>query len=327
MISERIKISELINKVNIEDSTLLCCSSFEERSTVIPSFFAKQGLKDINIFKNENLHSNIDENTLLINGYYNNIATVISTKIDEPLLTTTRIKEVISSLVENNKKNIIIDITTFTHEMLLILFLSIYKRRNHFEKIQFLYLGAQDYSINEDTEKKWLSKGCKRIRSIFGYPGKIIPGNPIFLTVLVGYEHERAVIMIDEIDPEYLLLGKGLPSDKSLTNISHKAPMIYFQNTLDNFLSRRNGINFFDFSCSELEPTYKKIKEEINKYKNVNHIIVPLNTKISTLAVGILALENTNIQVCYSEPEIYNFDGYSKADDNVTVIDNIFEMS
>jgi len=74
-----------------------------------------------------------------------------------------------------------------------------------------------------------------------------------------------------------------------------------------------------------LEPTYKKIKEELNKYSNVNRIIVPLNTKISTLAAGILALENPSIQVCYSEPEIYNFDGYSKEGDNVTIIDNIFE--
>lgn len=286
-----------------------------------------KGGGNISIFKNENLHSNIEKNSLLINGYYDNNAYIINTKTDEPLLTSSKIKDVILSLIEKDQKKIIIDITTFTHEMLLVLLMNIYKNRTHFDKIQCLYLGAKDYSINEETEKKWLSKGCKKIRSVFGYPRKLIPGNPICLTVLVGYEHERAAIMIEEIDPEYLLLGKGLPSDNSLTNPSHKAPMIHFQNTLDNFLSRRNETNSFDFSCSELEPTYKKIKEEIKKYNNVNHIIVPLNTKISTLAAGILALENTNIQICYSEPEIYNFDGYSKADDNVTIMDDIFEIS
>jgi hypothetical protein len=325
MICERIKKSELINKVNIEGLILLCCSSFEERYIVIPSLFAKRGLKDIIIFKNGKLHSNIEKNALIINGCYDNNASIISTKIDEPLLTTSKIKAVISSLVENNNKKLIIDITTFTHEMLLVLLMGIYKNRTHFDNIQYLYLGAKDYSINEKTEEKWLSKGCKKIRSVFGYPGKLIPGNSICLTVLVGYEHERAAIMIEEIDPDFLLLGKGLPSDKSLTNLLHKAPMLHFQNTLDNFLSRRDGTNYFDFSCSELELTYKKIKEEINKYSNANHIIVPLNTKISSLAAGILALENPNIQVCYSEPEIYNFDGYSKSDDNVTVMNNIFE--
>jgi hypothetical protein len=325
MICERIKTFELIDKLKIEESVLLCCSSFEERSLVIPNLFSKYGLKNIYIFNNENLHSNIEKNTLLINGYYDNNAFITNTKIDDPLLTTSKIKDVISSLVKNNQKKIIIDVTTFTHEMLLILLMGIYKNRNHFNKVQYLYLGAKDYSINEEIEKKWLSKGCKRIRSVFGYPGKLIPGNPICLTVLVGYEHERAAIMIEEIDPEYLLLGKGLPSDNSLTNPSHKAPMIHFQNTLDNFLSRRNETNSFDFSCSELEPTYIKIKEEINKYRNANHIIVPLNTKISTLAAGILAIKNPSIQVCYSEPETYNFDGYSKESDNVTIMDNIFE--
>jgi hypothetical protein len=322
MNGKKINISELPNEVNIEKSAFLCCSSFEERSIIIPAFFSKQNFKEIFIFKNENLHPNIDKNALLINGYYNN-ASISCTKTDVPLLTASKIKEVVSSLVMKEIKNIVIDVTTFTHEMLLILLMIIYKNINCFNCVQCLYLGAKDYSINEKTEEKWLSKGCKRIRTVIGYPGKLTPGIPICLTVLVGFEHERALIMIEDIDPEYLVLGKGLPSDKSLTNPSHKAPMLYFQKILDDLITRRSGTSSFDFSCSELESTYNIIKKEIQNRPDANHIIVPLNTKISTLAAGIIALESTSIQICYSEPETYNFDGYSLSDEKVTIIDNI----
>jgi len=322
MDSKRINITELIKEINIENSSLICCASFEERSTVIPSIFKNQIFNNVFLFKNENIHSKIDENTLLIKNIYENVS-IINTRTDHPLLTSNKIKNVISTIVNNNIKNIIIDITTFTHEMLLILLMNIYKNRNYFNNIQFLYLGAKDYSVNEKMEEKWLSKGCKNIRNVFGFPGKLVPGIPICLIVLVGYEHERAAIMIDEMDPEYLVLGKGKPSDDSLINPSHKAPMIYFQNILENFISRRDETSAFEFSCCDLEATYKKLKEVINKNNELNYIIIPLNTKISTLAVGILALENTNVQICYSEPEIYNINGYSTHDDIVTIMNNV----
>jgi len=324
MNSKRINLNELTNVLKIENSALICCSSFEERSIVIPSILKEKIYNHVFIFKNVNLQSKkINENALFIKECYN-YATVEITRTDDPLLTSNIIKNIISTLIQNNVKNLIIDITTFTHEMLLMLLMNLYKKRTNFNNVQYLYLGAKDYSINENVDEKWLSKGCKKIRNIIGYPGKLIPGIPICLTVLVGYEHERAAIMIEEMDPEYLILGKGKPSDDSLTNPSHKAPMIHFQNILENFISRRVETSSFEFSCSILESTYKKLKDVIESNKKFNQIIIPLNTKISTLAAGIVALENTNIQICYSEPEIYNFDGYSTSDENVTVMDNLF---
>jgi len=326
MNSKRINLNELTNILKIENSALICCSSFEERSTVIPSILKEKIFNFVFLFKNENLQSNkINENALFIKESYN-YASIEITRTDDPLLTSNIIRNIISILIQNKIKNVIIDITTFTHEMLLMLLMNLYKNRIYFDNIQYLYLGAKDYSINENIDEKWLSKGCKKIRNVIGYPGKLIPGIPICLTVLVGYEHERAAIMIEEMDPEYLILGKGKPSDDSLTNPSHKAPMLHFQNILENFLSRRIETSSFEFSCSILESTYKKLKEVIETNKKFNHIIIPLNTKISTLAAGIVALENTNIQICYSEPEIYNFDGYSTSDENVTIIEGLFDI-
>jgi hypothetical protein len=241
-------------------------------------------------------------------------------------LTGIEIKKTINLIIKEDIENIVIDISTFTHEMLLILLSILYENKNGFKRILYVYMGAKDYSINESLEKKWLSKGCRQIRSVIGYPGNLVPGVPICLIVLVGYEHERAAIMIEEMDPEYLILGKGLPSDDSLTNPSHKAPMLYFQEILADLLSRRGRIQDFEFSCRDTQAAIDAIESQINKTKDYNHIIVPLNTKISTLAVGVVALKNKNVQVCYAEPETYNFQGYSLPDEDMTLIGNIFDL-
>jgi hypothetical protein len=318
----KIRLEKLEENIWYGNSAFICCSSFERRSLVIPNMVRNISFSSVFVFQNTNFNVEIEKNAIEIKYFYNNAVTV-DTKNNDPLLTDTKIKEVISLLVKNNIKNIIIDITTFTHEMLLVLLMNVYNKRHQFENVVCLYLGAKDYSINEQKTEKWLSKGCKQIRSIVGYPGKLIPGYPLCLIVLVGYEHERATIMIEEIEPEYLVLGKGIPSDESLTHPSHKAPMLHFQNLLENFISRRSETSFFDFSCSDLESSYENLNREIIKRTNVNHIIIPLNTKISTLAAGIVALNNKNIQICYGEPDTYNFEGYSIPDEYVTIINNI----
>jgi hypothetical protein len=322
-VKNKVRLEELEENILYENSTFVCCSSFERRSLVIPNTVRNVAFSSVFVFQNTNFNVEIEKNATEIKYLYNNAVTV-DTKINDPLLTDAKIKEVISLLIKNNIKNIIIDITTFTHEMLLVLLMNIYNKKQQFENIVCLYLGAKDYSINEQTTEKWLSKGCKQIRSVVGYPGKLIPGYPLCLIVLVGYEHERAAIMIEEIEPEYLVLGKGIPSDESLTHPSHKAPMLHFQNLLENFISRRSETSFFDFSCSDLKSSYENLKCEISKRVGVNHIIIPLNTKISTLATGIVALNNKNIQICYGEPDTYNFEGYSTPDEYVTIMNDIF---
>jgi hypothetical protein len=308
------------------NSAFLCCSSFEDRSISIADAVRGKEFASVNIFANLDYHPAIAKNAKLINDIFPVNGKIIRTSIQEPLLTSGEIRNTIDRIVKDNIKNIIIDISTFTHEMLLITLMTVYENRDCFDNIICLYMGAKDYSVNDKMERKWLSKGCKQIRSVVGFPGKLIPGIPVCLIVLVGYEHERAAIMIEEMDPEFLILGKGLPSDDSLTNPSHKAPMIHFQNILANLLSRRGGIEYFDFSCKDVQSAFKKIESQIGKTKEYNHIIVPLNTKISTLATGLVALKNKDIQVCYAEPETYNFQGYSLPDEDVTLIGNILEL-
>ena len=215
----------------------------------------------------------------------------------------------------------IIDISTFTHEMLLILIRIIYNNKERFKKITCIYVGASEYSIGDPLEMKWLSKGCKDIRSVIGYPGRLIPGKPNCLIVLVGFEHERAINMINRMDPERILLGNGITRKDHIISESHLAPMLFFQKLLSDLLASRNGIDSFEFSSRDVITTIDSLQKQIELNVGYNNIIVPLNSKISTIAVALVAFKNPDIQVCYAEPVTYNYDSYSSPDDYMTIFD------
>ena len=135
----------------------------------------------------------------------------------------------------------------------------------------------------------------------------------------MGFEHERASRMIVETDPELLYLGKGISENEHLTHASHLAPMEYFHKLVNDMVASRGNVKNFEFSCrdkTESKDTILKIAKEVQDEYNI--IVVPLNTKISTVGIAEAALINSNIQICYAEPEIYNYKSYSLPDNYVT---------
>ena len=88
----------------------------------------------------------------------------------------------------------------------------------------------------------------------------------------------------------------------------------------DPFLVKKSTqlmVDTFEFSVKDIDSTMTILNEQIRKSNEYNHIIVPLNTKTSTLATGLVALEHPEIQICYAEPEAYNIDNYSEPGNTV----------
>lgn len=77
----------------------------------------------------------------------------------------------------------------------------------------------------------------------------------------------------------------------------------------------------FDFSCRDIQKTVETLSSIISGAPNENYILVPLNTKLSTISTAIVALGNQKIQLCYAVPEVYNYGNYSTPDDKITAID------
>lgn len=309
----------LISDFSKEDHTgysLFTCASFEDRSLHIIKALDIRKIEWINIFStkaSERAISHCDAMEKLCRDK----CKVYSLENGGPLSYAKAFYDAINETITAQRKKIYIDISTFTHEMLLVLLSVIRKKEKDFDSIVFLYLGAQDYSIGDSDEHKWLSKGCKEIRNVLGYPGFLVPKKPVCLIVLVGYEHERATALINEMDPDKLLIGYGKIDSEFMLSDHHISPMRYFEGVHKNIFASRPNVERFDFSVKDIDSTVKTIKEQIGKNSEYDYIIVPLNTKTSTLAVGLLALENPAIQVCYAEPETYNVENYSISGDQI----------
>ena len=295
---------------------LIAYASFEERSsTVTISVNTKQVKKAIVFHSKENRGCDSEaENT--IKNILGSCMKYIEIDIENPISVgrqmTTEIKELF-----NMNYHVVIDITTFTHETLLMLLKLFHNNKNKFASVICLYNGAEEYSVNDPPERVWLSKGCKEIRNVIGYPGLIRPSSKINLILLSGFELERATKLITLIEPDKLALGNAFDS----VNDKHVALMEYFKNEFEKWKDSYKSIikTSFTFSCKDIEKTVAKLNEITNECPNDNFIIAPLNTKLSTIATSIAALQNKRIQVCYSVPEIYNKKNYSSPSNNITI--------
>lgn len=311
------KINDLSSEMLDNNTALILSSSFEERAFTIGRMLCNNNNNISIVFViSTNYNSLIVENAKKIQSMFGEKAENIIIKKEDPFSQLAEIYKIHSKLIEKKIENIIIDITTFTHETLLIL-VNVLNKKNLLKKAYFFYNSAKEYCPRMQDNKKWLSKGCKEIRTILGYPGLLLPNRQTCIIVLVGFEHERASRLIELTDPDSLYIGCGIISSQHITSEKHMAPMKVFEEMYKSFLATRMNVNIFEFSARDIENTVKALNKVLEETKEYNHIIVPMNTKISTIATGLIALQNPAIQLCYAEPEIYNFDNYSIPDERI----------
>jgi hypothetical protein len=305
----KISIEEFKLKNNLKFDLFICCSSFEERCITISENLDKDQLENVRIchFENNYEISNINCKRLA-DIFSSNSFKIIILKKHDPINNYTRFKELLETLNEGCR--IAVDITTFTRENLLILLRIILLTKINLD-IHFYYTPSSVYSSDVDIQDCWLSKGVKDIRSIFGYPGDFSPIKNFLLVVLSGFEYERAQTLIDNYEPTKILLGKA-PSIDSINSSLAELNEINFRK-----LKQKNPMaEDFLFSCVDIIETKRTILQIMDKYnEEFNIIIAPMNNKLSTLAVGLAAIENPKMQICYASTNQYNINCYSSATD------------
>lgn len=313
---------EKLNHISFKDvavglniRTFMTCSSFEERCFIIPQLLPiDQEIKKI-FFYNTNEDKVIISNAeRLVNENTN--SEKIPLNSDDPIDNYTIIDSLLEKLnTEKDKGNILIDITTFTHETLLILLKAIEINRELLNKVYIAYVGAGDYSYNlTDDGEKWLSKGIKTIRTVLGYPGLTDPSKKNHLMILFGFESERTKRIIEEYEFDKISLGFAKISESVQSN-HYKINYARHKELLNEFPNASE----FQFSLIDAAQTKKDILDYLktNQLEDLNTVIAPLNTKISTLGAGLAAIENEKIQLAYAKPNIYNVNGYAKANEDI----------
>lgn len=313
-----------ITKININDVNqwlpskyaFICCASFENRCCTLST------VMDVGRIKNAYIIRNLDSGMKVHNeNHFQSIYSKLPDSIplelhfDNPLEVLENLQKIVQKLIAEQTKSLVVDISTFTHEVLLIFLRILHVNQNCFESILLMYNGAAKY-------EPWLSKGCKEVRNVIGYPGSFNPAQKYHLVILTGFEWERATRLVDLLEPDTLWIGIG----KDPTNLNHQETMTNFEKDFKSWMENLQGIrhNQFVFSCSEITSTISSLQGILTKSPSDNFIFVPLNTKLSTISTALVALDNSRVQVCYPIPEVYNM-SYSEPSDNVSII-NFLEI-
>ena len=198
---------------------------------------------------------------------------------------------------------LIVDITAFRREELLILLRSILCGNDQLQhNTKFVYSSAV-------TMGTWLSKNVRSFRPVVGYPGEIRASGKTHLIILSGIEHHRVEAAIEAYEPASISLGTS-PQGESVSD------EIYHRNkALGNYIKGRFERIRSEFNFSATNPLQVKsvLSKEVRGLREKNIVIAPLNTKLSTVGAGAFAIENPSIQLCYSEVEAYNTKDYSEA--------------
>lgn len=307
---------EAINKNGLKTildklDLFICSSSFEDRCFVLPEV-VKKFFPDCAslICYNSNEYQIIISNSHRIKDSLNNVS-LLQLNSDDPISNTRLLNETLDKYLATSIDTIFLDTSTFTHETLLILIRLLSVKRSKYNNLYIGYVGAQEYSINERDQDKWLSTGISNIRSIIGYPGVHSPARESHLIVLFGFEDERTKELIELMQFNSISLGFGPEDDSILPNhyrinyARHTRLMSYFSQAYK-----------FTFSLSDPFEAAQSLRKEIKKFSDKNIVIAPMNTKLSALGAALVAIENTKVQLIYAKAIQYNVTGYAKAKDD-----------
>lgn len=312
------KLDEANNYLSERYDLFLCHASFESRCLSMARNIDREKIDKALIFFMEDYSSYVDENRLILESLWGNKAKAIKLIHADPIYSADKMIEALKTQQELAPiESILVDITTFTHESLLML-IKLLSIEFLTSKITYIYANAKEYDANNNKNEKWLSKGVGDIRSVLGYPGEFLPAQKTHLILIVGYEVERATKIINTIEPSSLSLGYGR-SGNATTDKDQEANEHYCQ-LIEEMASSFSSISRFEVKCDDPFFTCQKIEEEINSHNEMNVVIVPLNNKITTMGVSFAVQNNPNVQVCYAPALIYNYSDYSRPGESCYII-------
>jgi len=327
---EKINIDKIDSYVNSK-IILIVCSSYEDRCLSIAQAIDSAKIEKALIAYNEDIAPYINKNCENLISLFSNKSERVALNTNDPIKTADNLKTYLQANIKSGCY-ILVDITTFTHESLLILIKLLDLITEGKSHVKFAYTGAKTYGVvpkkilkdknktKEDiSESIWLSKGIINIRNVLGFSGDIFPLRKTHLIILVGFEYERALELIKRYEPNYLSLGFG-KAGGSISEKHHQANK-KFHSLLTEIASNWQKVNSFEFSCNDPVETQKAIINQSRIHPDTNVVVAPMNTKISTLGAYLANKENAAIQICYAKPLKYNYENYSTPGDTCYIID------
>lgn len=321
-IPSKIPLAELGQHISGKIDLFVCCASFEERSISLAAAIGSKRVGRAIFCVNEDYAAPARKSVARLKEIYPTNHELLSINTDKPLLAADRFSALLSGTQFTPNGTIFVDITTFTHEQLLIL-IRLLRDAPHRHRIFAGYTGASQYAIGLPDDQKWLSRGVDDIRSVLGYPGILVPSRKLHLIVLAGFESERAEKLIEAYDPAIISLGIGEQSasvseQHRLTNSVFHNKLVALAKTISTIAG---GVEQFQFSCVDPRSAQRTILDQAGKFQGYNAVVAPMNTKISTLGAAFAAFTDESLQICYAHPLSYNTENYSSPSTDCRMFD------
>lgn len=306
----KLKSSTLVENLGEAPTVFITCASFEDRCLEVSAQLTSMELSNAIIFYIDEFSDHSEENRKKLGEYFNGKSMEVALHHNDQWKSADKIIDVVAPITID-KASVLVDISTFTREALLMLLKALDENRTSIGRLQVVYTCASKTS-------SYLSRDIVETRSVLGFMGEIVPSRPLHLVVLLGFEFERAQQIIEEYEPDYISIGYG-GGDESISAELHEQN-VHFKEMLVSFYSA-NVVEQFDHSLIDPFNTRSVLEKVISDKANCNTVIVPLNNKISTVGVGIYAAEWPEVQVCYAQMASYNFFNYSISSEQCYLIE------
>ena len=317
----KVELSGLSDALGQTPETFICAAGFEDRSRSVAEQLDPNNVKNVIVLENGDFHAYVARNSSIIKERFKNTLSV-PLRTDNPLFVADALKSKVLPLISSSTGLCLIDITTLTHEQLLI-FIRLLTELSPLPKTTLAYTGADEYSVNSSREDKWLTKGVAEIRAVLGYPGIMLPSRRLHLIVLVGFEHERAEKLIEQCEPALISLGLGR-KDQSVSSKHHATNADFHERvrkSAEGLSTSIVGVHQFEFSCVDPQTTMMDVIAQADKFVDHNVAVCPMNTKPSTIGAALAGLKKEHVQLIYAQPIEYNIDGYSTPGHTCTIFD------
>ena len=304
---DKVKLRNLNSYLKDSYDVFICSASFEERCLSIPQKIKRKSFKKSIILENLNGTEIIKKNALELKFLFPKSAVSIAGDLNDSIFIADKLAKEINA-VSGRKLNVLIDVTTFTHETLMIC-LKVLKIINKVKTITCLYINASEYCPGQSLNSKWLSQGCGTIRPVLGYPGMLLPSQKTHLILIVGYEYNRAFDLISALEPNSISLVYGSP-EEAITEKDHEANQ-FFNDLVKQMTFEFSNVESITIPCNNPPKTAAALQDLYDAHETDNLVIVPMNNKMSTVGVALSAFKNERVQVCYAPAVIYNETNYS----------------
>jgi hypothetical protein len=295
----------------ISDDLFISCVGFEPRTIAVLSrlgknYNAKSGLFLINdefskFHKFANYIAYIHD--ICKKEEFFNTYEIFGLSFDNPIKIIKKIDDIVEKYLPQ-KLNVTMDITTFPrHELLTTLY---YLRHSSLlKRLRILYVTPKKYG-------NWLSRGYKRFMLLPFFQGPSTFHNKVALLVLTGFEKERAISLIDDLEPSAVFLAMAEPgtapqfqetSRQTVNRIKELRQIyneIFFISGNDPFKCRDSLIEIMD-RCS---PEY-------------DFFVAPIGPKLTVLGLYLAYEKKPNFRIVYPFTQTYNIEHYSSGCRNV----------